>query len=120
MIRTALGISQITEALNMRKQTKSKRMITTPNNAHGSIRRLKKLIMLIEDHMDHAELIIRTTREHPIPNEVRHFPDGQLALDYLFRRNSFSDPVASPRPQFILLDMQLPGIDGIDILRAIK
>ena len=104
----------------MRKETKSKRMITTPNNGHGSIRRLKKLIMLIEDNMDHAELIIRTTREHPIPNEVRHFPDGQLALDYLFRRNSFSDPVASPRPQFILLDMQLPGIDGIDILRAIK
>ena len=74
-------------------------MITTHNNGHGSTHRLTNLIMLIEDNMDHAELVIRTTKEHPIPNEVRHFPDGRSAFDYLFRRNSFSDPVSSPRPQ---------------------
>lgn len=95
-------------------------MITTRNNGHGSVRRLTNLIMLIEDNMDHAELVIRTTKENPIPNEVRHFPDGRLALDYLFCRNSFSDPITSPRPQVILLDMHLPGIDGIDVLRVIK
>lgn len=95
-------------------------MITTSNNGHGSILHGTNLIMLIEDDMDHAELIIRITKGHPIPNEVLHFPDGQSALDYLFRRNNFRDPVSSPRPQIILLDLHLPGIDGIDILRMIK
>jgi len=42
------------------------------------------LIMLIEDNIDHAELVIRTLENHLIPNRVRHFQDGQSALDYLF------------------------------------
>ena len=95
-------------------------MVTTRNSGYGSLCHLTNLIMLIEDNMDHAELIIRTIEEHPIPNEIRHFPDGQSALDYLFHRNGFRDPISSPRPQVILLDMHLPGVDGIDILRAIK
>jgi CheY-like chemotaxis protein len=78
------------------------------------------LVMLIEDNADHAELIIRTLEEHPISNKVRHFLDGQAALDYLFQRGEFSDPTQSPRPQFILLDLRLPRVDGIDILKAIK
>ena len=93
---------------------------TRNNNEHRSISHVTNLILLIEDDIDHAELIIRTTKEHPIPNQVRHFSEGQSALDYLFRRNHFSDPVSSPRPQIILLDMHLPGADGIDILRTIK
>jgi DNA-binding response OmpR family regulator len=95
-------------------------MISTRNNGHGLINHATNLIMLIEDDIDHAELIMRTTKEHPIPNQVRHFPDGQSALDYLFRRNSISDPASCPRPQVILLDMHLPDVDGIDILKAIK
>lgn len=70
--------------------------------------------------MDHAELIIRTTNDHPTPNQVLHFPDGQPGLDYLFRCNSSSDPVPSFRPDVILLDAHLPGIDGIEVLRTIK
>lgn len=95
-------------------------MINAQNNGYGLINHGTNLILLIEDDMDHAELIIRATKEHPIPNEVRHFTDGQSALDYLFRRNGFGDPLSSPRPQVILLDIHLPGVDGIDILRAIK
>jgi CheY-like chemotaxis protein len=113
-------VPEITKSLNIKKETESERMISTRNNGHDFSRRWTNLIMLIEDNMDHAELIIRTTKEHPIPNEVRHFPDGRSALDYLFRRDSFSDPVSSPRPQVILLDVHLPGIDGIDLLRTIK
>ena len=78
------------------------------------------LVMLIEDNADHAELIIRTLEEHRISNKVRHFLDGQTALDYLFQRGEFSQPVQSPRPHVILLDLRLPRVDGIDILKAIK
>jgi hypothetical protein len=46
------------------------------------------LVMLVEDNIDHAELVIRTMEEHRIANKVRHFLDGQSALDYLFRQGS--------------------------------
>ena len=78
------------------------------------------LVMLIEDNADHAELIIRTLEEHRIANKVRHFFDGQTALDYLHQRGEFSDPATSIRPQVILLDLRLPRVDGIEILKAIK
>ena len=78
------------------------------------------LVMLIEDNADHAELIIRTLEEHLISNKVLHFFDGQAALDYLFQRGEYSAPSSSPRPHVILLDLRLPRMDGIDILKAIK
>jgi CheY-like chemotaxis protein len=78
------------------------------------------LVMLIEDNADHAELVIRTLEEHRIANKVRHFLDGQSALDYLFHRGEYSDPEASARPHVILLDLRLPRVDGIDVLKAIK
>jgi len=78
------------------------------------------LVMLIEDNIDHAELVIRTMEEHRITNKVRHFLDGQSALDYLFRRAEYSESAESPRPHVILLDLRLPRVDGIDVLRSIK
>ena len=77
-------------------------------------------VMLIEDNVDHAELVIRTMQEHQIANQVRHFLDGQSALDYLFQRGEYSDLNANPRPHVILLDLRLPRVDGIDVLKAIK
>ena len=78
------------------------------------------LVMLVEDNADHAELVIRTLEEHRIANRVRHFLDGQSALDYLFRRGEFSDPAENVRPHVILLDLRLPRVDGIDVLKTIK
>ena len=78
------------------------------------------LVMLIEDNIDHAELVIRTLEDHRIANKVRHFLDGQSALDYLFRRGEFSESSEIKRPHIILLDLRLPRVDGIDVLRAIK
>jgi CheY-like chemotaxis protein len=78
------------------------------------------LVMLIEDNADHAELIIRTLEEHRISNKVRHFFDGQSALDYLFQRGEYSDSAQNPRPHVILLDLRLPRVDGIEVLKAIK
>lgn len=78
------------------------------------------LVMLIEDNIDHAELVVRTLEEHLISNKVRHFLDGQTALDYLFRQGEFSESIETQRPHVILLDLRLPRVDGIDVLKAIK
>jgi CheY-like chemotaxis protein len=77
-------------------------------------------MMLVEDNLDHAELVIRTLEEHRIANRIRHFVDGQTALDYLQRRGEYADPLSSPRPHVILLDLRLPGIDGLEVLQVIK
>lgn len=78
------------------------------------------LVMLIEDNIDHAELVVRTLEEHRISNRVRHFLDGQSALDYLFHRGEFAATPDLPRPHVILLDLRLPRVDGIDVLKTIK
>jgi len=78
------------------------------------------LVMLVEDNVDHAELVIRTLEEHKIANRVKHFLDGQSALDYLFRRGEFENAEDIALPHVILLDLRLPRVDGIDVLRAIK
>lgn len=77
-------------------------------------------VMLVEDNVDHAELVIRTLDEHRIANKVIHFLDGQSALDYLFQRGEYTGSLNNPKPHVILLDLRLPRVDGIDVLKAIK
>ena len=77
------------------------------------------LVMLVEDNVDHAELVVRTLEEHRVANKVRHFLDGQSALDFLFRRGEYAGQ-STIRPHVILLDLRLPRVDGIDVLKAIK
>ena len=79
-----------------------------------------RLVMLIEDNIDHAELVVRALENHIITNKVRHFQDGQSALDYLFHQGEFSESTDAQRPHVILLDLRLPRLDGIDVLKTIK
>jgi CheY-like chemotaxis protein len=78
------------------------------------------LVMLVEDNVDHAELIMRTLADHRVANRIRHFPDGQAALDYLFNRDPYTDPAENPHPHIILLDLRLPRVDGLEVLKRIK
>lgn len=77
-------------------------------------------ILLVEDSADHAELVMRCFEDHRIANKVYHVASGETALDYVFRRGDFSDPDLSPRPHLILLDLRLPGIEGLQVLEEIK
>jgi CheY-like chemotaxis protein len=77
-------------------------------------------ILLIEDNSDHTELICRNFKSHRIANAIHHVSDGEAAMDYLFQRNEYSDPEKSPRPHVILLDLRLPKIDGLEVLKEIK
>ncbi len=78
------------------------------------------VILLIEDNPSHAELIMRSLGDHRTQNQIYHVSDGEVALDYLFRRNDFADPANSPTPQVILLDLRLPKVDGLEVLRRVK
>lgn len=78
------------------------------------------VILLVEDNEDHAELIRRSFEEHQVFNNLKLVHDGAEALDYLFRRNLYTNPTSSPRPHVIFLDLRLPKIDGLEVLKQIK
>jgi CheY-like chemotaxis protein len=78
------------------------------------------VILLIEDNLDHAELVMRSFKEHQVANRINHVSDGKEALDFLFRKGEYSDPAKSPRPHVIMLDLRLPKVDGMEVLKKIK
>ncbi len=78
------------------------------------------LILLIEDNQAHAELAVRNLEESRVANKVVHLATGEAALDYLFHRGDYADASMSPRPHLILLDLRLPKIDGLEVLKEIR
>lgn len=77
-------------------------------------------ILLIEDNIDHAELIKRLFKTHAIANQIYHVTDGEEALNFLMRHGPYADKRLSPKPHLILLDLRLPKVDGLEILRRVK
>ena len=77
-------------------------------------------ILLVEDNAAHAELVTRSFERHRIANRIYYVTDGEVALDYLWQRGVYADPQQSPRPHLILLDLRLPKISGLDVLKEIK
>lgn len=71
-------------------------------------------ILLVEDNQDDAELTIRALRKYNLANHLKHVHDGEEALKFLF------DPEVSSMPKIVLLDIKMPKVDGIDVLRELK
>jgi CheY-like chemotaxis protein len=77
-------------------------------------------ILLVEDNESHAELVIDCLEDNHIHNSIYWMENGRDALDYLYRKGRFSDPKTSPRPHIIMLDLRLPKVDGLEVLKTIK
>jgi two-component system response regulator len=77
-------------------------------------------ILLVEDNSRDAEVAQRALRKHNLANHLVHVKDGQEALDWLFASGPYVGRDTNHRPKVVLLDLKLPKVDGIEVLRAIR
>src|SRR4051794_16494812 len=77
-------------------------------------------ILLVEDNASDEELTLRALTKNNIGNKVVVARDGAAALDYLFRRAGYADRDSTEVPQVVLLDLNLPKMGGLEVLRAIR
>jgi CheY-like chemotaxis protein len=77
-------------------------------------------ILLVEDNPRDAELTIRVLKKRGFANHLTHVKDGQEALDYIFGTGDYQGRDINQQPRIILLDLKLPKVDGIEVLRQIR
>ena len=80
----------------------------------------RKSILLVEDNLDDEALTLRALKQNNFVNEVIVARDGVEALDYLFRRGVHANRDNNQHPAVILLDLKLPKIDGLEVLRQLR
>ena len=77
-------------------------------------------VLLVEDNPRDAELTIRALKKHNLANQLVHVQDGAEALDFLFARGKYEGLKIDSPPRVVLLDLKLPKINGLEVLRLIK
>ncbi|ASU34575.1 response regulator [Mucilaginibacter xinganensis] len=77
-------------------------------------------ILLVEDNVHDAELTIRSLKKVNLANKLIHVRDGAEALDFIFAKGDFAGRNILNRPKVVLLDIKMPKVDGIEVLRQIK
>jgi len=77
-------------------------------------------ILLVEDSMADAEMTTRALKKANLANKLLHLKDGSEALDYLFGKGKFLNRNLLDKPKVILLDIKMPRVDGIEVLRQVK
>ncbi len=79
-----------------------------------------KVVLLVEDNPDDEALTLRALRKHNLANEIVVARDGQQALDYMFGEGEYANRDCSQLPQVILLDLKLPKVDGLQVLKKLR
>jgi len=79
-----------------------------------------KIILLVEDNADDEKLTLRALKKNNIRNEVVVARDGAEALDYLFGTGAYAGRDLNVMPQVVLLDLKLPKLDGLEVLRRVR
>ena len=77
-------------------------------------------ILLVEDNPNDAELTMRALKKHNLANKVHLVKDGAEALDFIYAEGEYSDRELENRPNVILLDLKLPKVDGLEVLKRLK
>ncbi len=77
-------------------------------------------ILLVEDNPYDAELALSALQKRHLANSIHHVEDGEEALEFLFARGKYAERKIENGPKIILLDLKMPKVDGIEVLRAVK
>jgi two-component system response regulator len=77
-------------------------------------------ILLVEDDPADAELTMRAMRRHNLANKIHWVKDGEQALDFMFRAGAYASRPPGALPRLVLLDLKMPKVDGIEVLRKLK
>ncbi len=77
-------------------------------------------IILVEDDMGDAELTIRALKKNKMVNNIVHLKDGKEAINFIFAREEYANREVSRFPKLVLLDLKMPGLGGIEVLRILK
>lgn len=80
----------------------------------------KTSVLLVEDNDDDVQLTLRAFQKHKLANDIHVARDGAEALDFLFARGKYEDRGGTDLPQVVLLDLKLPKVDGLEVLRQIR
>jgi two-component system, response regulator len=77
-------------------------------------------VLLVEDNARDAEMTLRTLKRHHLANQIVHVKDGEEALEWLFGTGRYVGREVMVHPRVVLLDLKLPKVDGLEVLRAVR